>query len=358
MILGRKAGALSGAMVIVLCAAFSGCEAPPPPSDNQVSLQARAHRFFAALTYPRLEFWPQHFSRRNAFGHLLAAPLRSDKTLLAFRAAYFEAAARGVDMRDTDRHMAALFARYDMEHRYRPLIDSLAQLAGELQTARAPEAPSNAFRYAAMGASESIGAGASPPSQAWVYLVALRLRASHPQLRLCNAASGGKTTQHALEAQLPKVLEFQPDLVTYAAGLNDLQYGVPVETARANTERVLKALREKTRARVVLTGLSMAARLPIFHANIPRLRERRQHLSPERIAAFDAAIRALAAQYGAVFVDIGQAVPDAMAPEQVDALFSYDGVHPNNQGHAAMAEIFWAGIEQALAQAPAPPQSP
>ena len=241
--------------------------------------------------------------------------------------------------------MGEAFDAYRKEYDAAALHASLQALIAEMEKQPAPEIRDEDFVYVAMGASLSLGAGASPGSRGWVYEVGRRLAARIPNVRVRNLAAGGKTTEHAREVQLPEALNLQPDLVTYTAGLNDLQYGVSAEEAKSNTAQVLKALRERTPARIVLTQMSVGSNLPIFSANIPKLEARRDNLSPERVAAFNAAYTELAAEYGAVLVDIGDVIAPGMTADEVDALFSYDGVHLNNEGHARAAAIFWQAIE-------------
>ncbi len=325
----------------------------PASKKSEPPLRARGARFLNALSWPSLEFWPQHFSPENAYGRILSAPLQGDKNFRAFKAAYFQAAALGVALDELDRRMDSAFANYNQTYSYAPLAAELRSMTETLRAMKSPNVEPGAFRYAAMGASESIGAGASPPSQGWVYLTAKRLRERFPAIAVWNFADGGKTTEHARNVQLPKVLEFQPDLVTYAAGLNDLQYGLSVESAKANTEFVLRELKTRTHAKVVMAGVSVGGRLPLAQINVPKLRQRRDNLSPARIAAFDAAFRELAERYGAVLADLGEILPASATTEEVASLFSYDGVHPNNRGHARMADVFWPGIESVLST-PAP----
>lgn len=328
-------------------AVLVSCGGPPPQTEPP--LRERGARFLNALSWPRLEFWPQQFSRVNAFGRILSAPLQGDKRFRDFKSCYFQAAAAGLDMTDTDLKMAEAFDRYDRSYAYGPLAETIESLTSMLRAAKPTPIPPSAFRYAAMGASESMGAGASPPSRGWVYLVAGRLKQRFPAVAVRNFADGGKTTEHARTVQLPKVLEFQPDLVTYAAGLNDLQYGLPVETAKANTEYVLRELQARSHAKVVMASVSVGNRLPLLQVNVPKLRLRRANLSPERVAAFNAAFRELADRYGAVLADLGEILPESAGTQEVESLFSYDGVHPNNKGHARMADVFWPKIETALA---------
>lgn len=358
--LGKSGHAVRGALVIAqrCCLSFflsvliSACGAKPaPPQPKPLPLKQRAKHVLDVLSNPTLEFWPQHYSPVNPFGAVLTAPMRDEKTFQDFRDAYFETAARGVDMSAFDTQMDTLFKKYGPQMDLQAWRTELQGLATTMRAAQTPVCLGPAFTFAALGASDAVGAGASPPSQAYVYLLAKKLRARYECVSVHNLAQSGKTTANVRKDQLPQALALKPDLVVFSAGLNDLQYGVPTAELKANVEYVLKELREHTPARVVMTRLSVAGYLPLMQANIPKLRERRQNLSPQRIAEFNAVFDELAARYHTVLVDIGSIITPDMSGEDIDALFSYDGVHPNNEGHARIAELFWKGVEQALATA-------
>ena len=55
-------------------------------------------------------------------------------------------------------------------------------------------------------------------------------------------------------------------------------------------------------------------------------------------------------EIGHAFVDIGQAQNGSLPQSEADKLFSFDGIHPNNAGHARIAEAFWPAIREALGE--------
>jgi lysophospholipase L1-like esterase len=294
------------------------------------------------------EFWRQSFHRDLGVKNVVLNPLHQQETLNDFRSFYFNAAARGMVMVEVDHAILDLEAKHKQDQDTTALIKSIAPLWQSLIAYQAALCVKEDFVYVAMGASLSLGAGANPASRGWVYQVGERLRREQARVQVRNLSSGGKTTAHALAVQLPQALKLHPDLITFTAGFNDLQYGVPVEVTIKNTDTILKALREQSDAVVVMTGMSLSDKLPMLQIDIPKLVERRQNLVPERIAAFDAAYRRLAATYDAKLVDIGDMLPKNASNQEIDRYFSFDGVHPNNKGHDRIAEIFWRGIETAL----------
>jgi lysophospholipase L1-like esterase len=75
-------------------------------------------------------------------------------------------------------------------------------------------------RYAALG--DSFTAGRSPDGRRWTDEVAAHLASRNPALTHVNFARSGATSADLVETQLPRALEFEPDLVTLICGLNDV----------------------------------------------------------------------------------------------------------------------------------------
>jgi len=302
----------------------------------------------AAIQGAKLEFWPQRFAADRPLLSLLSLPLLRDRELKQFKGLYFQKLGQGMDMAEVDRAMEAAFARYDRTRDRGQLMRALRDLEARLRAYQPPPYAEEQFVYVAMGASISQGGGASPASRGWVYLVHKRLRSLFPAARVRNLAVGGTTTRHAREVQLPEALRCHPDVVTYTAGMNDLQYGVAAAEVRRNVDFVLVQLRAKTRAKIVMTLMPPGYRFPAFRLTLPKLRDRKRNVRPERVAQFNGVFRDLAARHGVQLVDIGSFLVHANSQAEVDALFSFDGVHPNNAGHAKIADIFWSGIRKAL----------
>jgi lysophospholipase L1-like esterase len=107
---------------------------------------------------------------------------------------------------------------------------------------------------------------------------------------------------------------------------------------------------------VVINGLRNMVRqirtygVPVFLATIPPQRPGAMRaLSPTLVAPTDDQIRTLAANEGAVLVDIYRDFNG-----DVVGLIGDDGLHPNAAGYQRMAESFVAAIRANLELAPAP----
>jgi len=315
-----------------------------------ISAQSQGQPPGPAAQKPNLEFWPQVFARDNPVAAILNAPLIRDEELKQFKILYYTKLGEGMDVTDVDAKMEAAFRRYNETQDRAQLMADLHSIDPLLSAYVPPAYAEEQFVYVAMGDSISQGGGASPASHGWVYTVAKRLSARYPNARVRNLAVGGKTTQHARDTQLPDALKSCPDLVTYAAGMNDLQYGEPAEKVRENTEAVIEALRTKTHARIVMMLMPPADCFPAFSLDLPNLNERKKNVTPERVAEFNAVLEELARKYNVKLVRMGDICDQSAGQAALDRLFSFDGVHPNNAGHDKITDIFWKGIEEVLAE--------
>lgn len=153
---------------------------------------------------------------------------------------------------------------------------------------------------------------------------------------------GGQTTPQMLLRFRQDVIDLHPAVVQIMAGTNDIAANTGPMTPE-QTEANLMSMTELAQAhgiRVILASIPPAANFPWR----PGLE------TAGKIAALNAWIKAYAARTGAVYADYWTALHDGPA---LRAQWTYDGVHPNQAGYAAMAPVAEAAIRAALAR-PAP----
>ncbi len=138
-------------------------------------------------------------------------------------------------------------------------------------------------------------------------------------LPVLNHGVSGDTTFDALP-RLPAALAAKPRIAVVELGINDCGWGLAVVEARPNLTRIIKAFQEQGAA-VVLAGFSLAG-----------------------MAAWEEMYRVLAETYGALLV------PDIFAGMhgRADLVFE-DGLHPNADGYAVMAETYYRAMQPLLA---------
>lgn len=199
--------------------------------------------------------------------------------------------------------------------------------------------------YVALGASESFGIGTQDPP-----------RESFPQQLLARLGSGAtllnlglpfETTAAALSDELPAALAAKPDLATVFFNVDDLVAGVaPVDFA-AHLDRIVGALRDSGRTRVLVAGTPPIDQLPAFAAcrsgsSLCPIKARAIPSAADvrgLVAEYNDAIERVVAAHGATLVDLSAAGATlAQHPEDVGP----DGFHPSGLGAAALADAFYA----------------
>ena len=185
------------------------------------------------------------------------------------------------------------------------------------------------LRYVAIGASDSVGVGASDPkTKSWPALVAARL----PQgTSYTNLGVSGSTVAQAIVEQLPRATAADPDVVTVWLAFNDLAHAVPPASYRADLAKLLQSL--------------LQTRAKIFVANLPDLRGVPATAGIDRgllAAAVDAYNRQIAdvvRESGSrvTLVDLATGSAEVISRELV---VSADGLHPNDLGYQRISERF------------------
>src|SRR5260370_42138012 len=130
-----------------------------------------------------------------------------------------------------------------------------------------PPAPTR-FVYAAMGASETYGIGASARwLQAWPRVFTKKVLPRSAVLY--NFGIPGAATAQALHDEVPAAVAVHPTLVTVWLNVNDLIDGVAATDYEARLRQLLHALRRGGQARVLVANTPDLAQLPAYRACLP-----------------------------------------------------------------------------------------
>jgi lysophospholipase L1-like esterase len=148
--------------------------------------------------------------------------------------------------------------------------------------------------------------------------VAAGLGADDPGFRYANLAVRGKLLRQVVDEQVPAAIALEPDLVSFAAGVNDaLRRHWSLEPAAAMLEAAVKDLRGSG-ADVLLVAFGD-----------PTRRSGAMQAVKDRISDYDRVVRRVADDYGCLLVDFwGLAVFDD------DVFWSDDRLHLSSEGHA------------------------
>jgi acyl-CoA hydrolase len=195
------------------------------------------------------------------------------------------------------------------------LIASLVSLgAPGCGSSGSPTAPT-AVTVAAFGDSITVGVGTSGNND---YVSRLSSRTG---VAIINAGRSGDTTGEALNRLDSAVLSRNPQIVIVFLGGNDILQNVPVQQRISNITTIVQRLRQ-TGAAVILVGLGTGL-----------------------LDAFNGALPGIASQ-----------TSSTMVPDVLEGIFGVsslmaDPVHPNNAGHAIIADRIEPALRVAISAA-------
>jgi acyl-CoA thioesterase-1 len=165
--------------------------------------------------------------------------------------------------------------------------------------------------------------------ESWPALLQKQLEIQGYGYRVVNASVSGETTSGGVE-RLPRALSLhRPEVVILELGANDGLRGLPLETSRANLERMVRTARAAG-ARVLLIGM----RIP-------------PNYGPRYAGSFERMFPEIAAQSHLALV------PFLLDRVALDAtLMQSDGLHPTASGQPLVLENVWAQLRKLLKKAP------
>jgi lysophospholipase L1-like esterase len=179
-------------------------------------------------------------------------------------------------------------------------------------------------RYLALGDSLSQGVGA--PDEAtgsFPALLAEEWRADGCTVELQNAGISGYTAGQIITDELPQVETFEPTVITFQGGGNDIANGVTIDQYRADVGTVLDAAVDSgARVLVLYQNEWSASPVGVDYGDIEPLRD-----------DFDEALEEEATSRGAEVVDLR----DLYAQQAEDGQWVEDGLHPTPEAYASWA---------------------
>jgi lysophospholipase L1-like esterase len=186
-----------------------------------------------------------------------------------------------------------------------------------------------AIRYVAIGASDTVGVGASDPATgSWPARVAKLLP---PGSAFVNVGVSGSIALQARTAQLPGAIAQKPTIVSIWLAVNDMNATIEPASFASDLGAIVDGLVSGTEAK-------------IFVGNVPDLRPVPAYKDADKaalfrlISAYNAAIAAIAAKYPSrVFaVDLFTGSAELVSTITV----SGDGFHPSDAGYQLIADRF------------------
>ncbi|WP_063002249.1 SGNH/GDSL hydrolase family protein [Nocardia mikamii] len=178
-------------------------------------------------------------------------------------------------------------------------------------------------RFGVAGDSLSAGVGDPTPgyrNAGWSERLSGVLRRVRPDVRYLGTAEIGATTARTIDHQLDRIAAFGPDLLHMPCGPNDIARRDPDFDEIETTMRRMYDVAASTGALLTTFTLGSAYVVPAFPD------------WPERIRGMNDITRRVAADYGAVVVDMWDHPVNAR-----DNLLSADRIHFSTSGQAVLA---------------------
>ncbi len=191
--------------------------------------------------------------------------------------------------------------------------------------------------YVALGDSTGVGVGAREGG--YVAHLFSELAALRPGSRLLNLCGSGATTARVLSQQVPRVPRDGRGVVTLGVGVNDLHRRVPVDQFGERLEAIVRGVRERTPAPIVVTNLPDVSLAPIVPAYL-------RPLVAYQVRAYNEVIAKIAARYRLILVDAY--TPSQRALPEHPEFFSDDGFHPSDAGYRFWAGVIWPELRATL----------
>lgn len=191
--------------------------------------------------------------------------------------------------------------------------------------------------YVALG--DSTGAGVGAVDGGYVARLHKRLLEHRPESQLFNLCISGATTVDVLRRQLDQGVAKKPDLVTLGIGINDIGHNLTVEEFAKNYDEILRTLKEKTDAQIVVTNIPDISSAPVV-APFMRDQYHRQFVS------FNERLKEIANRHGVIVFDI-YSITTRELPSHPE-YFSRDGFHPSDKGYELWAVEMWPTIARVI----------
>ena len=193
--------------------------------------------------------------------------------------------------------------------------------------------------YVALG--DSTGAGVGAREGGYVLRLFNRLVERRPGSKLTNLCVSGATTEDLIRGQLERSVALNPDLVTVGIGINDIGHGLTLDQFSRNYEEILKTLREKTHAEILVTNIPDIS-------SAPRIPGPMRGEYQRQIVQFSQRLEEIAKRHGVTVFDIYTITRDELPshPEY----FSADGFHPSDRGYELWATQMWPTVARIIGE--------
>lgn len=203
------------------------------------------------------------------------------------------------------------------------LLLSCEQEQPQPETEKSAIAPGYEGTIIAVGDSLTAGLGVAE-SKAWPALLEKKLQNNGKHWQVINAGISGETSSGIL-SRIQWILALKPDVVILETGANDGLRGIPPALIRQNIGKAVQMLQEGN-VTVLLAGMQIV-----------------QNLGADYTSAFADIYPSVSSERGCLLIPF---ILEHVAGEA--ALSQADTIHPNEEGHAIIAETVYPFVLEAL----------
>ena len=196
--------------------------------------------------------------------------------------------------------------------------------------ASGPQPSSSRPKIVVLGDSLTAGLGLVAETQSFPALLQEKLKAGGYEWDVANAGVSGDTSAAGLQRLDWALEQGNVRILVLELGANDGLRGLPVSEMKKNLAAIIERAQQK-RIAVLLTGM-----------------EAPPNYGPEYVVSFRQVYRDLAKEYNVTLLPF---LLDRVAG--VPALNQADGIHPNVQGAAIVANNVWTALKPMVDSAPA-----
>jgi lysophospholipase L1-like esterase len=196
--------------------------------------------------------------------------------------------------------------------------------------ASATATPASGIKYVAVGASDTVGVGASDPAKgSWPAIIAARLPTGSPPYT--NLGVSGSLALQAVTQQLPGAIAQKPDVVSVWLAVNDLNATIEPPSFADSLGQIVDGIVQKTGATIFVGNVPDLRAVPVY-AGVDKTR------LLAGIKAYNDAIAAIAAR-NPTRVKVVDLFTGSAALVSTGTV-SQDGFHPSDEGYQLIADRF------------------
>ncbi|HLL29309.1 MAG TPA: GDSL-type esterase/lipase family protein [Xanthobacteraceae bacterium] len=198
-------------------------------------------------------------------------------------------------------------------------------------------APANSPTIRIVSIGDSVIAGkCADPNRGWVDIFARELSHNQSTIKLINNGRGGSTIAEIRRRLQKDCIDQKPDVVILGIGVNDSRFRpsqsaaeTPIEKFRAGLDGILFAIREKTRAKIIVAG-----QVPVIDRLVDPFKDDKHYRRASQLE-YERELHEASVQYQALFID--NFTRWVERGEEFIRSHLEDGLHPNNAGHRDIA---------------------